>query len=49
MAFKYLKPGSLNEREKAQLRKVLNFKLKEIQGKLKDLDKKPKKAKKAKR
>lgn len=49
MAFKYLKPESLTEREKAQLRKILNLKLKEIQDKLKDLDKKPRKAKKAKR
>ena len=55
MALKYLDPKLLSEKQKAELRKVLNTQLKEIQDKLNEIDqlsdkpKAPKKTKKTKR
>jgi hypothetical protein len=53
MALKYLNFESLSAKEKAELKKILNAKLKEIQGSLDQLDKSSgkgkKKAKKGKR
>ena len=55
MALKYLDPKLLSEKQKAELRKVLNTQLKEIQDKMNEIDqlsdkpKAPKKTKKTKR
>ena len=55
MALKYLDPKLLSEKQKAELRKVLNTQLKEIQDKLNEIDqlsdkpKAPTKTKKTKR
>lgn len=51
MGLKYLDPKRLSEKDKAELKRILNFKLREIQEKLEELEQSggiAKKAKKAK-